>query len=69
LAGALGLTDKTGAPFRCRDANVKHRALNTVPYSTVITLTKDSTFMSDKIQTGLRDRLLAELPKKKSLFK
>jgi len=69
LAGELGITDRAGAPYKCRDATFKHRALKNVPYHVVQNLVKDSSFMSDSIHTSIRERVLAELPKKKTLFK
>jgi hypothetical protein len=32
LAGELGITDRAGAPYKCRDAAFKHRALKNVPF-------------------------------------
>lgn len=69
LAGALGLSNRNAVVYKCRDASFKHRALNTVPYKTVQRLLQDPTFMNECSSKGIQDRLIAEVPKKKSLFK
>lgn len=69
LAGALGLSDKHAVTYKCRDTTFQHRALNTVPYKTVQRLLQEPAFMNECSSKGIQDRLIAEVPKKKSLFK
>ena len=69
LAGALGLSDKNAVPYKCHDSNFQHRALNTVPYKTVQRLLREPAFMNECSSKGIQDRVIAEVPKKKSLFK